>query len=285
MLNYPIMKQRVREITEDQWYGERIAEYISDQYKNIQEKKLPITIFSVAGAGEAPKQPLTHQFLQISRVTLVDSHKQVIQSNSKHKKSPPQKQILTPQKQKSSQMQPIVKQQTLFEDSFILVDSSKKQTMINYIAQMGKTNIKLALLYRATRDGFGNNDFHRTCDKKGPILVIILTTDGCVLGGFTSDEWESNFQCKPSYDGWLFTIAHPHPFKRTIGNDGGILCGGGFGIWFGYKDIGISENSNMNSDSFVHGGGNSYEFGGVSLLNVEGVTNFRTKEIEIYKVA
>ncbi|TNV79826.1 hypothetical protein FGO68_gene9460 [Halteria grandinella] len=175
------------------------------------------------------------------------------------------------------------KQHALFSDSLILTDSTKKQTMIGYFTQMGKTNFNFSLLYRATSDGFGAKDFHRTCDNKGPTLTIILTTEGFIIGGYTSEHWDCSNQWKRSYDGWLFTIAHPHPFTRKEGGEGGIQCRGGYGAYFGGGDIKIWDNSNRNRESYVHGGGTSYEYGGVHLLNGEGKT-FITKEIEVYQV-
>ncbi|TNV79726.1 hypothetical protein FGO68_gene7043 [Halteria grandinella] len=191
-----------------------------------------------------------------------------------------------PQQQREPQEQ-VQLQQTLFSDSLILNDSTKKQTMIGYFTQMGKPSIKLGLLYRATRDGFGKKDFHRTCDNKGPTITIILTTDGFVIGGYTNEHWDSSNKWKPSSDGWLFTIAHPHPFTRKKGDDRGIWCDEGLGAYFGYRgDIGIGDNSNSNRNSVVHGGysGRSYEYGGVHLINGKGETRITTKEIEVYQV-
>ncbi|TNV80088.1 hypothetical protein FGO68_gene7270 [Halteria grandinella] len=157
--------------------------------------------------------------------------------------------------------------------------------MIGYFTQMGKSQFKVALIYRATRDGFGADDFHRTCDNKGPTLTIIQTTEGFVIGGYTNDHWESpdRYKWKPSYDGWLFTIAHPHPFTRNKGDEKGIYCDKGYGTEFGWGgDIGIRDMS----DGVVHGifSGNSYKYGGVHLLNWKGRTTFTTKEIEVYQV-
>lgn len=46
-------------------------------------------------------------------------------------------------------------------------------------------HIKLALIYRATRDGGTARYFHMRCDLIGPNLTIIKTKKGFVFGGFT----------------------------------------------------------------------------------------------------
>ncbi|TNV79849.1 hypothetical protein FGO68_gene11773 [Halteria grandinella] len=190
-----------------------------------------------------------------------------------------------PQQQRQPQdlvQVPPQEQQNLFADSLILNDSTKKQTMIGYFTQMGKPSIKLGLIYRATRDGFGGKDFHRICDNKGPSLTIVLTTTDFVIGGYTSEHWDCSNKCKPSIDGWLFIIAHPHPFTRIKGDGWGIYCYEGYGAYFGRGDIGIRDKG----DGWVHGLDKSlsYEFGGVHLLNGKGQTEFTAKEIEVYQV-
>ena len=52
---------------------------------------------------------------------------------------------------------------------------------------------KGVLLYRASRDGFTPEAFHRNCDGKKNTVTIIKSNvaNGYVLGGFTSAKWES----------------------------------------------------------------------------------------------
>jgi len=48
------------------------------------------------------------------------------------------------------------------------------------------------LLYRASRDGFKGEDFHRCCDGKGPTVVIVRPRGvDRVIGGFNSRGWET----------------------------------------------------------------------------------------------
>ncbi|TNV80860.1 hypothetical protein FGO68_gene9550 [Halteria grandinella] len=168
----------------------------------------------------------------------------------------------------------------------LIINASQIKTIEGYFKEVGKPSFSVSLLYRATRDGFGAKDFHRTCDNKGPTLTIIKTASDQIIGGYTSDEWDNSGGYKPSYDGWLFTIAYPHPFRRIEGDDNGIGCNEDVGAWFGFGDFAIEDNSNSNTESSVHDkdSGKSYEYGGVHLLNGEGETFFTTKEIEVYEV-
>jgi hypothetical protein len=57
---------------------------------------------------------------------------------------------------------------------------------------MGEKKFKTLLRYRATRDGWMPEDFHRMVDGKGPTVSLfkIERNDHCV-GGFTSAKWSS----------------------------------------------------------------------------------------------
>ena len=44
------------------------------------------------------------------------------------------------------------------------------------------------LKYRASRDGFKANDFHRKCDDIANSITVIKVTSGNVFGGFTEQK-------------------------------------------------------------------------------------------------
>ena len=47
---------------------------------------------------------------------------------------------------------------------------------------------KWNLCYKAYRDGWSAQDFHRRCDNKGPAVVLVKAND-CVFGGYTDEDW------------------------------------------------------------------------------------------------
>lgn len=78
--------------------------------------------------------------------------------------------------------------------------------LINYSQVRGTR-----LLYRATRDGFRAEDFHRLCDNRGPTLTVIRSDQMRVFGGFTDIAWSSpqdpkNAQRSGNGNSFLFTV-------------------------------------------------------------------------------
>jgi hypothetical protein len=47
---------------------------------------------------------------------------------------------------------------------------------------------KWNLCYRASRDGWRAQDFHRLCDNRGPTTVLIQVNK-YIFGGFTDQNW------------------------------------------------------------------------------------------------
>ena len=47
-------------------------------------------------------------------------------------------------------------------------------------------------LFRASRDGFGSDTFHRKCDNQGPTVTIVKSGRN-IFGGFTENSWTSKF--------------------------------------------------------------------------------------------
>jgi hypothetical protein len=44
---------------------------------------------------------------------------------------------------------------------------------------------EIQLIYRGSEDGFGAADYHKKCDNKGPVLIIIKSGNKNIFGGFT----------------------------------------------------------------------------------------------------
>jgi hypothetical protein len=49
---------------------------------------------------------------------------------------------------------------------------------------------KWNVCYRASRDGWSSQDFHKHCDNKGPTVVLAKAND-CIFGGYTDQHWKS----------------------------------------------------------------------------------------------
>ncbi len=48
---------------------------------------------------------------------------------------------------------------------------------------------KWNLCYRASRDGWRGQDFHRYCDNKGS-TVTLVKANNCIFGGYTDQNWQ-----------------------------------------------------------------------------------------------
>lgn len=96
-----------------------------------------------------------------------------------------------------------------FSDSDIL-DFVEKSRLTHYLSDSGKIN-KAELLYKATRDGDGINNFYENIQGKKPIVVLMLTKKNRKFGAFTNQSfpWVYNyieqFQNISDKDAFLFS--------------------------------------------------------------------------------
>jgi hypothetical protein len=151
---------------------------------------------------------------------------------------------------------------------------------------------RFALLWRGSRDGFGASDFHGRCDGHANTLTIIEDTKGNIFGGFTPVEWESGFKLKadPSLNCFLFTLKNPHNFParkfalKAAKKDEAIYCNSSCGPHF--RDIGLSDNCNANTDSGTSSFGRTYanDAGLAGATFFTGSERFKVKEIEVFEI-
>ena len=70
-------------------------------------------------------------------------------------------------------------------ESMVLTNSDT-----NYLMAQLRAGKQLRLLYRMSRDGVMNIDFHKRCDHKGPTVTLFKTSTGRRCGGYISVSWE-----------------------------------------------------------------------------------------------
>jgi hypothetical protein len=141
------------------------------------------------------------------------------------------------------------------------------------------------LLYRASKDGFGANNFHEKCDHKPNTLTIIKSENGNVFGGFTAQTWDGNAR---KYDNapFLFSLINndKKPVKMDFATNGhySILCKSACGPTFGAgHDLHICDKSNEVANSFSNP--NSF-LAGKTQSFLAGSHKFKVKEIEVYSI-
>jgi hypothetical protein len=144
----------------------------------------------------------------------------------------------------------------------VLINEQQKKQIEEWIEKKG---VKWTLLFRASRDGFSSQSFHKHCDNKGATVTIVRSTGGYLFGGFTPISWESSTPeelkrfgfrrghwKKATKDDFLFTITNPHGISSMKLNHKlgykisyGIYCDSFRGPVFG-ADLEISNNCNLN---------------------------------------
>lgn len=95
-------------------------------------------------------------------------------------------------------------------------------------------------IYRATRDGFGANDFHSRCDDIGRVLVLIRTEkEGWLFGGYTEVGFLSSAHRGAHYadpSAFLYSLNTPlgRPEKlASMGTGNDVVIYPSYGATFG----------------------------------------------------
>ena len=128
--------------------------------------------------------------------------------------------------------------------SVILEESPKKEEFIKKLKEW--TEFKnMELIYRATRDGGDNINFHKKCDNQGQTLVLCKNDKGNIFGGYVAISWTSNNSGYNSASGsFLFTLTNIHNIDPTKfqsynnsnhvyhGTNKGPTFGNGCDLWF-----------------------------------------------------
>jgi hypothetical protein len=90
----------------------------------------------------------------------------------------------------------------------------------NSLPNFNEKTTDIKLIYRASRDGWAAEDFHKFCDNKGATLILLKADNGRRCGGYTSVKWESDGGSKNDDKSFLFQIESCTKYK--IGMYGAI---------------------------------------------------------------
>jgi hypothetical protein len=173
-------------------------------------------------------------------------------------------------------------------DSNIIKKLSQVKIIHQWLREDGSDG-KLRMLYRSSRDGSSNFDFHRTCDNKGRTLVLIETTEGGVVGGYTNVSWHSDppgtYQC--ANKAFLFALSgfgtdSPCKMKLKDEDDArAMYCGSEFGPIFGRGNDVWVDGCNLNLRI-----GSTYEKSTSEQLNgsAHDYSRYKIKDMEVFLV-
>lgn len=91
-----------------------------------------------------------------------------------------------------------------FDPSAILTSDQKKE--LNQLCNFSPKT-RWALVYRASRDGFGARAFHDRCDGVPKTLTVIKTVNANIFGGFTLQPWDQTGEYISDKNAFIFRYA------------------------------------------------------------------------------
>ena len=139
---------------------------------------------------------------------------------------------------------------------------------------------KFKLLFRASRDGYGAQNFHDKCDGKGNTLTLVKTTTGRRFGGFTDAKWNQNGSYISGSYGFIFSLDNNKEIFYNSNTSYSIRGNSSYGPYFG-SDFYISNNCDTNES--YESLGNYYNNNG-KQYPLTGVSNFLVKDYEVYQL-
>ena len=172
-----------------------------------------------------------------------------------------------------------------FLDGGTLLSDAHRKCLLQFCENRHK---KSELLYKASRDGFDENQFHQRCNNQGTTIIIILSNNDYLFGGYTCTPWGSNVSSITDDKAFLFTLINPpniSPTKyplQSSNNQQAVHHNSNCGPTFvGGHALYICSNSNTTNGSYIYyihastGQGNNI---------FPGDRNFLTKDIEVFKL-
>ncbi len=114
----------------------------------------------------------------------------------------------------------------------ILLNNTQMQQINSWI---GTPSQRWRLCYRASRDGYSSNTFHRLCDNRGPSVFVASLATGRLIGGYANQSWGTvNNGYFGNSNSFLFSLTnnYKHSWYRYgyylySGNSYGPIFGGG----------------------------------------------------------
>ena len=169
------------------------------------------------------------------------------------------------------------------KNSLIITQQEEVELINSWISPNKKFNYQL--IYRATRDGDSDKEFHSKCDNKSPILVIGKTPKGYIFGGYTTINIDYD-KCKDKdiylsdNEAFVFSLNQK---KKFVSNDKekAIKLVNGYCIIFGNGSNSLQiENKILTSKEHWSNPNGSYG----SNLNLTESNNFSIIELEVFHI-
>jgi hypothetical protein len=124
------------------------------------------------------------------------------------------------------------------EGGFVTDSSSLNGWDVSLRASDGSTlSVKWELEYKASRDGFGVNEFHQKCDGQGKYVVVVKAINNRIAIAYNGDGFSSVERHTANKDGFILSMkqdgSYGTQFDRNAERGDGIrnfqVCGPVFG--------------------------------------------------------
>jgi hypothetical protein len=110
---------------------------------------------------------------------------------------------------------------------------------------MNADDLKLQLIYKATRNGFLLENFNNKCYNMGQTISVMKSEYGKTFGGYTNLSLNKKGWISGTGKSFIFQLDY-NTKHNCINNEMEIYGGKRFTILFGDDDIAIDGNSNEN---------------------------------------
>ena len=140
----------------------------------------------------------------------------------------------------------------IFFDSLIIENNQLYiNNLINWINL--EETFKTRLLYRKSRDGDSYTTFHKLCDKQGATIVLFKSTEGFIIGGYTTLDWDTETSgWKIDSRTFVFSLTNNKIFNKIDKNIFSIYCDKDVGPWFPFIGSRDSGKKNMSQGEFLY---------------------------------
>lgn len=148
--------------------------------------------------------------------------------------------------------------------------------------RLGKTNLNLILLYKATRDGDDAEIFHAKVGDTRNNITLIKTNQGVRFGGYTSQSWDGINIFKEDDSAFVFSLTKLKTYDVNQ-KESAIWCYPNYGPVFGGYQIDIFDRCLTRDLSKTGKRGLGYDTNEDYELN-NGEKNFVVDEMEVYGI-
>ena len=177
-----------------------------------------------------------------------------------------------------------------FANSQIIGSNGSWQNSLNEWLGNNKKK-EVDLLFRATRDGFNSETFHRLCDNKGPTITLVRDDQGRCFGGYNGVHWSSNGTYSYDNTAFMFSFNRNKKIMNRYPQYGayngnfqwyGPTFGGGHDMLLLYVS-GYPGHENWNGGANCYMNAYSFTDDNLNIAGIQGWYGwFKAQEIEVW---